>query len=302
MKAIYRKRVIKAGRTLDVECTYPTRFGEGLTREHHTGCTPEAMQTYNEELAIRKLARILNENFVPDDWLITFHYEKHNRPPSYDDAYNQLSGFMRQLRKQYKEWGIELRYVKRTGYGERGGVHHHVVMPRGKDMRKVSALWKEYVKATLKARAPDCRPLYELGEYSSLAAYIIRQATPEKLTYAKKWVGSRNLKKPFIKSEEKIQSIKWKEPPVAPPGYYIDQDSIRAGVNPITNKPYLFYRAIKLMDDFRCYDDNGKRIYGSEAIKYFRRHNRNWIKENWKEIAPEGDIVFKTEKGVRQDE
>jgi hypothetical protein len=209
---------------------------------------------------------------------------------------------MRKLRRLYEEWGIEFKYVKRTAYGERGGVHHHVVLPRGEDMRKISSLWKQYVKAAMKVRPPDCRALYDTGEYSSLAAYIVKQNSPEDASYIKKWVGSRNLKKPVVKSVEDVADIKWKEPPVVPPGYYIDQDSIRAGVNPITNKPYLFYRAIKLMDDFRCYDDNGKRIYGSEAIKYFRRHNRNWIKENWKEIAPEGEIVFKTEKGERQDE
>ena len=292
MKAIYRKRIIKAGQTLDVEYTYPTRFGESMTRERHEGGTPEAMQVYNEELAIRKLTRILNENFCPDDWFVTFHYEKHNRPESYDAAYKQLSGFLRELRKLYKEWGIELKYVKRTAYGERGGVHHHVVLPRGADERKMSALWKEYVKATIKVRPPDVRALYDTGEYSSLAAYIVKQSSPEDLAYVKKWVGSRNLKKPVVKSVEDVHEIKWKEPPEAPAGYYIDRDSIRAGVNPITNKPYLFYRAIKLPPDFHCYDEEGKRVYGSEAIKLFKKQNRNWCRKNWNAIAPEGEIVF----------
>lgn len=302
MKAIYRKKVIKAGNTLEVEYTYPTRFGECMTRERHTGVTPEATSAYNEELAVRKLTRIINANFVPDDWFITFHYEKEKRPPSYEEACKHLSGFMRQLRKQYAEWEIEFKYIKRTAYGERGGVHHHVVLPRGEDMRKISSLWKRYVKSTMKVRPPDCRALYDTGEYSSLAAYIVKQRSPEDAAYVKKWVGSRNLKKPVIKSVEDVADVKWKEPPTAPLGYYIDQDSIRAGVNPITNKPYLFYRAVKLPQDFHCYDDNGKRLYGSEALRYFRRHNRNWIKDNWDKLCSEGEVIFKTDKGERQDE
>ncbi len=307
MKAVYRKKIYKAGNTLEFEYTYPTRFGECMTRKRHTKATPEEMQAYNEELAIRKLTRIINENFKPDDWFITFHYEKEKRPPNYEEACEQLSKFMRKLRKLYGEWEIEFKYVKRTAYGERGGVHHHVVLPQGADMRKVSALWKTYVKSTMKVRPPDCRALYDTGEYSSLAAYIVKQKSPEDALYVKKWQGSRNLKKPVQKSCEDIHEIKWKEPPQAPAGYYIDEDSIRAGCNPITNKPYLFYRAVKLPSDFVCYDENGKRIHGSDAIKYFRKKNKDWLKNNWDEnkwklICPEGEIIFKNEKEVRQDE
>ncbi len=297
MKPVYRQRIIKAGNTIEVENTYPTRFGDGLTRRKRSESTPEAMQAYNEELAIRKLTRLINENFIPDDWFVTFHYENHNRPQDYEKATAQLSAFLRKLRKLYAEWGIEFKYIKRTAYGERGGIHHHVILPQGEKFKEITILWKEHIKATRDARPPDCRAMYDTGEYSSLAAYIVKQPMYQETDgYIKKWIGSRNLRKSYEEPPKKIHKIKWKEPPVAREGYHIDTDSIRAGCNPVTGRPYLFYRMIKLPPDFHCYDENHKRLYGSEAIKYFKRKNREWIRNNfWKECCPEGEIVSKAE-------
>lgn len=299
MKPVYRQRIIKAGNTIEVENTYPTRFGDTLTRRKHSKGTPKAMQAYNEELATRKLTRIINTNFVPDDWFVTFHYENHNRPQGYKEAKAQLSVFLRKLRKLYEEWGIELKYIKRTARGERGGVHHHIVLPQGEKFKKITELWKEHIKSTREARPPDCRALYDTGEYSSLAAYIVKQPmfADDEEGYTKKWIGSRNLKKPVEEPPRDIYEIKWKEPPDARPGYYIDTDSIRAGCNPVNGRPYLFYRMVKLPPDFHCYGKNNKRLYGSEAIKYFRKHNKEWIRDNFwtDDICTEGEIVPKSE-------
>ncbi len=299
MKPIYRQRIIKAGNTIEVENTYPTRFGDTMTRKRRGKATPEAMQVYNEELAIRKLTRLINANFVPDDWLVTFHYENHNRPEAYEKATAQLGAFLRKLRKVYAEWGVEFKYIKRTAYGERGGIHHHVILPQGEKFKEITILWKEHIKATRDARPPDCRALYDTGEYSSLAAYIVKQPMhSDNDGYIKKWVGSRNLKKPVEEPPKDIYEIKWKEPPVARPGYYIDTDSIRAGCNPVNGRPYLFYRMVKLPPDFHCYDENNKRLYGSDAIKYFRQHNKEWIRDNfWSLDGCEGEIITKSEEG-----
>lgn len=301
MKPVYRQRIIRAGNTIEVENTYPTKFGDTLSRKKRGKTTPEAMQVYNEELAIRKLTRLINTNFIPEDWFVTLHYENHNRPSDYEKAVAQLSAFLRKVRKLYQEWGIEFKYIKRTAFGERGGIHHHVILPQGEKFRKITELWKEHIKSTRDARPPDCRALYDTGEYSSLAAYIVRQPMrQENDGYIKKWVGSRNLKKPTEEPPKDIYEIKWKEPPVARPGYFIDTDSIRAGCNPVNGRPYLFYRMVKLPPDFHCYDENNKRLYGSEAIKYFRQHNKKWICDNlWCMDGYDGEIVPRDEGEVK---
>lgn len=300
MKALYHRTVVRAGRTVEIIETFPTKYGDGFTRENaKRGNTSVQQAAYNEELAIRRLTRILNENFVPEDWFITLHYEKHTRPETLSMAKTQLTYYLRKLKRRYKRFGIDPKIVKTTAYGERGALHHHIVITKGIPISTITALWKEHIGASIKARPPEYRALYDTGEYSSLAAYIYGQAEKSKApdedfldTFGMKhWSCSRNCKIPQPEPPKVIEEIKWKEPPVAWAGYFIDTDSIRADVNPVTGRPYLFYRMVKLPPDFVCHDDDGNRITGSAAIRYTRRKNADWIRNNWKVLNPKGDIV-----------
>ena len=300
-KAVYRKKTVRAGQTILVSYTYPTKFGEELTRRNRKESlgTPTDVEEYNKMIAIRSLTAIINENFTADDWFITLHYEKSNRPESEKKAKYQLNAFIKKLRALYASKGLELFYVKTTAIGERGGLHHHIVIPKGADMKEITKLWKETVKASHKARPPEFRSLYDTGEYSSLAAYFCQQGEKSgnaPIKNARKWVCSRNIKRPEELPPEEVYEIKWNEPPKARRGYYIDTDSIRAGCNPITGKPYLFYQEIRLKADFTCYDENGRRLYGVEAVRHYRRTNREYITQNWFKLSDEGEIIFKTEE------
>ncbi len=306
-KPMYRRRVIRAGNTVEIIETYPTQFGDNLTRAKRVTNgpgTPEAMKQYNYEQSVLRLTRLLNTNYIPDDWWVTFTYEKHNKPKTYSEATADLSAFIIKLRKLYKEFGIELKYVKGTGFGERGALHHHVVIPQGVPPRRITQLWKDHIGATKDARPPYYVPLYPDGEYSTLAGYIAKQiknGTIADAKYVKKWIGSRNLKKPQEDPPEDIEEIKWQEPPEAWEGYCIDTDSIHAGTNEITGRPYLFYRMVKVEDGYTCRDDSGKLLRGSAAVEYARRKNAEYIKNNWYLINSEGEVVF-LEDLCRQDE
>lgn len=304
-KGKYWRKIVRAGRTVDVQFTYPTRFGEKLTRAKHKegSVTPLDVENYNNELAIRKLTQILNENFSPDDWFVTLHYEMHNRPTDIETAKKQLTKFLTLLKKLYSENRIELRYVRTTAFGDKGALHHHIVIPKGVDTRKITKLWKEIIKASQKARPPQYTALYSDGEYSALAAYFCRQGdnNTAKEKNMRKWTCSRNIKKPEPEEVKTVNKIKWKEPPTPWPGYEIVEDSIRAGCNPVTGVPYLFYRMVKLPPDFTCYDNRGKRLTGKGAVKYYRENNKEFIKQKWLDLNPEGEVIFKNE-GVRQDE
>lgn len=302
----YRKKIVKAGKTVDVQFTYPTQFGEGLTRAHHkagTG-TPADMEAYNYELAVIKLTQIINANFGTDDWFVTLHYERDKRPPDLETARKQLSKYINRLKKEYELAEAEFKWVKTTAYGSRGGIHHHVVIPKGLSMQLIQSVWKETIKASHKARPADCRALYDTGEYSSLAAYFCQQADKSgvKEKHCRRFTCSRNIVRPKAEEPVWVSDIKWKEPPVAWPGYYVEKDSIRAGCNPVNGRPYLFYRMVKLPPDFVCYDEDGRRLTGKEAVKYYRRTNKDYIKQNWFTLNPDGEIIFKNEKGERQNE
>ena len=301
----YRQKIVRAGKTVDVQYTYPTQFGEGLTRAHHKegAGTPADMEAYNYELAVIKLTQIINANFGTDDWFITLHYEKDRRPPDLETARKQLSVYFAKLKKEYEKLGIEFRWVKTTAYGPRGGIHHHIVIPGGIKMQMINKLWRDVAKLSHEARPPECRALYSTGEYSSLAAYFCQQAEKSgvKEKHGRKFTCSRNIKRPVPEEPRWVDKVKWNEPPVAWPGYYIETDSIRAGCNPVTGRPYLFYRMVKIQPNFTCYDENGKKLVGKEAVSYYRRTNKEYIKQNWFTLNPEGEVIFKTE-GVKQNE
>lgn len=299
MKECYRRKVTKAGRALDISYTYPTKFGDRLTRSRRSKPTPEGMQVYNEELSVRRLTAVLNENFKPEDWWVTLHYEKHNRPASYEAAQTVTTAFIPKLRRLYRDSGAELKAVKCTAFGERGAVHHHLVINKGVSPRRITALWKEHIKAGINARPPCYVALYESGEYSGIAAYIMQQkqtTSEERPRGVRKWSGTQNLKKPAVISDKRVDKISWQEPPTAPTGYIVDTDSIRAGCNPINGRPYLFYRCIKINENFSCYSDEGKRLFGKEAVRYYRQRNRELLKKSWIDINTEGEVIF------RQDE
>ena len=292
---------------MEVMETYPTRFGDCMTRERPQKATREAVAVYNRQLAIDKLGRIIAENFIPlEDLFITLTYERHNRPADYDAAVKDRERFIYQLKKEYKRLGIELKLIKTTAYGERGAVHHHLIIPKGIRHRDVWHIWSAVIGASVKARPPEVRTLYSSGEYSSLAAYFVDQfekgADSDKMRNKRRWICSRNIKRPKEEPPREIEEIKWKEPPVARNGYYIDTDSIRAGTNLVNGRPYLFYRMIKLPPDFSCYDkDSGKHLKGSDAIRHFRRNNREWIKANKDKLFPEGEIVLRNIPPSRQE-
>lgn len=279
----YKHIEYKAGMTIDVIETYPSRAGLRMTRERYNGRTPEAMKKYNEKLQERKLTRLINANYKGGDWFITLHYTKAQRPTP-KEAAAQLTAFFRALKRLYKKHGAELKYIRTTAYGNKGGIHHHIIVNNaGINTKEITALWKYSL------RTPDYTPLYNNGEYSGLANYLIKQSKnyADKMITGKRYSGSRNLKQPQIIKDKYIGKIKWSEPPTPKAGYLIDIDNVDAGINEYNGKPYLFYRMIKITPE----KGNTK-----EDIKRLRAENKRYIKKQWERFSPYGKIIIKQKK------
>ncbi len=326
MKEVYRHRIIKAGDTLEVIETFPGRIGSGYTREGYSGSTPLNQERYNEKLRIRELTRLINENYGEDDYHLVLTYERGKRPDS-ETAKLYAKQFQRKLTSLYRRRGEELKFVKVHAFGEKGALHHHFVINNVEKVKvkEINALWPY-------SKKPQYFAMYSDGEYSSLAAYLVRQCKTglkegERLN-SKAWSCSRNLKKPQVIQEKVIKKICWKEPPEAKTGYYIDRDSIDAGVNEFNGRPYLFYRQIKIKQDIYCFTKEGEIYKSAEAVKYIRRTwpllkipdkfcvvtdtgkplcneqakrylsqlNRDKIKKDWKNIAKLGKVIKKEKK------
>lgn len=326
MKKGYRHRVIRAGDTLEVIETFPGRLGSGFTREGYSGGTPLAQEKYNEKLRIRELTRIINENFGEDDYHLVLTYERGKRPDA-ETAKLYCKQFTRRLTALYRKRGEELRFVKVHAFGERGALHHHLVINNADKVkvREINELW-EYSKK------PQYFAMYEGGDYSWLAAYLVKQCKiglkeGERLN-SKAWSCSRNIRKATVIKDTQIGKICWKEPPAPMPGYFIDRDSIDAGVNEFNGRSYLFYRQIrrkevlfcftaegrilrsaearkyvrrtwpdiKLPEKFSVVTDTGQLLLGDTADRYLRELNRKDIQKQWKDIAELGKIIKKEKK------
>lgn len=239
---MYIKKIYIAGVTIEIEKTYSGRYGKKIQRSKNENPTPQDVQKVNERKACDELRRSINHNFTYKDLFITLTYQRKYRPTP-AEAKARLEKFIRNLRKEYKKHGKELKYIKVTEYGteeEPKAIHHHLII-NNIDFAVITDLWTW--------GRPHCTMLDATGDYSNLANYIIKETRlsfgKKRHPYAKRWTPSRNLEKvePII---EVVEARKWRKEPVSVKGYVIDVDSIRSGVSDVTGYPYQFYRMIKI--------------------------------------------------------
>lgn len=231
---MYRKKMWKAGNTIEVHKTYYANRGRRRGKKQNP--TSEAVMKYNEKLAFWILTRLINENFMPGDLFLSPTYRI---PVTPAEAKKYLAKFLRDLRAYFRKQGKELKYISVTAYGKHGSIHHHIVI-NSADAREIIELWPH--------GGLRFEPLYNNREYSGLAWYLIKQSRKKlngEICSSKRWSCSRNLRKPKEKIEE-VSAKTWREEPKPLKGYYIDKSSIESGVSPVSGQPYLIYRMIKL--------------------------------------------------------
>lgn len=217
----------------------------GKQRTKRRKATPEEIARQNQYNREKNLRRIIKANFRENDLFVTYTYTKEGRPPDLDAALEGRKKLLKLLRKEYRKRGYVLKWIGRTERGKRGAVHHHMILNRIPDSDLVlSGAWKT-IQGSGKIVIV---PLYEKGQYADLAHYMTKQgetdAQGNQITWSQ-YSRSRNLE---IPEPERSRTTKRKIllPPEPLPGYYIDQDSIRQGINPITGREYLHYIMIKL--------------------------------------------------------
>ena len=178
---------------------------------------------------------------------MTITYRKGDRP-TWAEMIKDIQKLIKDVRKCYRKIGKELKYIYRLQIGKRGGPHIHILANRvqsqdgGTDIF-FSECWK---KGHI-----NFRSLYETGNFEDLAEYIAKPIEEWEPKEAKRYHPSRIL----IRKEPKEKVINRRNLvdkqgrmiyPKAPKGYYIDPDSVRMGINPVTGYAYRHYTLIKL--------------------------------------------------------
>lgn len=235
----YVKSVCRAGKTKEIGKYYTRRYHpKQEKRKPKSKKTSEKQRDINDRQLVRKLTRILNENFDGTSRYVTFSYKVKNRP-DIETLKRQKRELLKKMRKVYKEEGRELKYVEASEVGERGAVHIHMVI-NDIDMRKIEKLWRYGYVAS--------KPLDESGQYRKLAEYFIKYFQKTRKTsdriQSKAYNCSRNLTRPKPKKKI-INSNQFRKEIKVPEGWYLDKESVRQGVTD-EGYEYLFYTLIQI--------------------------------------------------------
>lgn len=217
----YVVEICKAGATIEITKYHSRRYPPpGTKRAERAEPTSLSQEQVNIRMAEKRLRRIINHNFYPGDLYITLDYEPESRPKDGEGIRKHGDGFKRRIRALYKKLGIPLKYVYVVERGERGALHHHILIPDGAPIKELRKLWPH--------GRIHVAPLDESRQYRRLAAYFIKYAVKTRKTdkslMKQYYEASRNMKKPKIKKTI-IHRKTFRPAPQPKKGYYLDKDT-----------------------------------------------------------------------------
>ena len=188
MRLRYREHKFICGKYMDIDI-YPVwqKTLKSGKRAKKSKPSSETQARLNRRNAERKLVRLLNTNFSPDDMRLDLTYRPENLPADAETAAKEMKNFLRRLRYYRQKHGLpELKYIAVTEQGSRSKrFHHHIVINCG-DMtvRQLAELWGRGYTTV--------KPL-QFNEQGivGIAKYLVKDPI-----LGKRWVASQNLRQP----------------------------------------------------------------------------------------------------------
>lgn len=231
-----------AGKVVEIKKYYSSRYRKkGIPRRKNKKPTSEEQKVINNRKAEEVLRRKINTNFKEGDYHLILNYRVEDRPKDKEEVKQQIAKYLRSLRREYKKQGIEMKYIHVVEVGSKGAMHHHLVINEI-EPKILSSLWK-YGRISI-------NPLDESGQYKKLASYLIKYTEKvigtEYEIHGKRWNSSKNLKEPKVTKRVVSSKTGYREDVKAQKGYYIEKESIQAGIDPWSGYPYLKYSMVKL--------------------------------------------------------
>lgn len=231
------KRTVKAGVTTEVKEYHAAMLGGKNKRVKKFNITPECMRKNNYRIREERLRWLMNQNFEDGkDALVTFSFKKGTKQPEgYEEMREIVQKLTRKIRKEWKNDGLEARYIYCMEIGPRGSRHIHMILNDVSLMRLIRVWGHEVI---------DIKPLNTNGQYRAIAAYFVKYSDKTAKTTGVKlgrcYNSSHNLKKPEIKREVVFKKVP-KEPPEPPKGFYLEKDSVRKGITLYNGLPFIEY-------------------------------------------------------------
>lgn len=228
---------------------------KGEKRAPKRKATPEQIAKQNQRIREKKMRRLIKKNFRTGDMWCTLKYPKGTRLEA-EMVKKDMKAFLDAMRKAYRARGEPFKYIYRMEVGKQGGIHIHILCNRLTDKPvKGKPDTDTLIQRAWKAGRVNFTSLYDAGGYQQLAEYIVKkpdEQTEKQLTMIPeaeqkeflRYSSSRNLIRPEPKQREyKRRTLRKlrENGPEPTPGYYIDKNSIRSGVNPYTGLSYYQY-------------------------------------------------------------
>lgn len=183
-----RQRIWRLGSHTEVD-VYPV-FQKPGTRRKKCKPTREAQRLINQRDAEAKARRLMLANFsAPGSMEVDLTF---GRPATEEEAMTAFRKYIRQLRREYKRAGAEVRYMYTQEQGKRSGKwHFHLLLSPGISRERVEELWPEGYANSRRLR------MDETG-LAGLADYITKQGKKRRPEDAgrRRWSCSKNLIRP----------------------------------------------------------------------------------------------------------
>lgn len=218
---MYKKVTYEIDDVRMVSKYYPGNFGApGVKRSDRRRRTAEEVRKNNDRIRIRKLQRIILANFR-EGRTVHLTYRKDERPETMEEAMRQRKEFLKRMRKECRQAGIEWKFIIVTEKGKRGqALHHHMIIEDRTEpidlLRTISRLWQYGRVTSTKMEEED-------DGFATLADYLLKKET--KTGNGTSYSRSRNLVIPQPKAEL-VRRRKWTKEPKAPAGWYIVKGSV----------------------------------------------------------------------------
>ncbi len=216
--------------------------------------TPREIEYQNRWNKRKYIRRLIKLNFEEGIY-VTLTYGRGQRKDM-QGVKNDFKNFRDRMRRAYRKQGADFKYIYCIEIGSRGGIHIHMIVNRVPGKPETDKLIAE--KWTF--GHPHMTPLYQEGDYEQLACYLAKvpqeetgedkkgriarmeEITDETYDYN---TSRGNLIKPEPEEEKEYSRRTVKklieEGPEPTPGFYIDKNSVRTGINRFTGMSYLYY-------------------------------------------------------------
>ena len=230
----YIKRVVKAGRVLEITKYYSGRYGHHERNAPPVAKTPDKTERSNRKRQERELAWLLDTNFEDKrDALVTLSWREDQIPPDSSERMRKDAGnFFRKLRRLYQKKGKTLKYVYTMEIGPKGSRHIHAVI-NDTDLAELQESWDGVV---------NIQPLFSDGNYEKIAQYFVKYSVKteetEGIKVGRRYSSSHNLVKPKV-TKTVVNAATFKETPQPRKGYILDESRTESGINEETGKKYV---------------------------------------------------------------